>query len=61
MLTESEKPPHALHECALCAQRREHGSLLRMSDTDDVQEMWVCEDCQHKLTRRVDDEGVEGG
>ena len=57
----SEQPTSEPHECALCGQRREHGSLLRVSDTDDAQEMWVCEDCQHKLARRVDDEDVKGG
>ncbi len=59
-MTKSETPPHTLHECALCGERREHGSLLRVSDTDDAQEMWVCEDCQRKLTLQVDD-GAEGG
>ena len=60
-MTKSETPPPALHECALCGQRRAHGGLLRMSDTDDAQEMWVCEDCQHKLTWGIDGEGVQDG
>ena len=59
-MTKSETHPPALRECALCGQRRAHGGLLRMSDTDDAQEMWVCEDCQRKLALQVDD-GVEGG
>ena len=59
-MTKSETPPHALHECALCGRWRAHGGLLRMSDTDDAQEMWVCEDCQRKLALQVDD-GAEGG
>ncbi len=48
-------------QCALCAQDRTHGSLLRATDADETDSMWVCDDCQHKLTRRVDDEGVKGG
>ncbi len=56
----SEQPTSEPHECALCGQRRAEGSVLRVSDTDDAQEMWVCEDCQHKLALQVDD-GAEGG
>ena len=48
------------HMCALCVQRRTYGRLLRPADTDEAA-IWVCEDCQHKLTRCVDDEGVKGG
>ena len=59
-MTKSETPPHALRECALCGQRRAHGGLLRMSDTDDAQVMWVCKDCQHQLTLQVDD-SARGG
>ena len=58
-VTKSETPPRALHECALCGQRRAHGGLLRVSDTNDAHELWVCEDCQHQLILQVDDH-VEG-
>ena len=50
-----------LHDCALCGQERVEGSSLRVGDTDEVEALWVCADCQRKLTRQVDDEGVQGG
>ena len=54
-------PRPELHDCALCRQPRAHGSLLRVSDRDEGEAMWVCADCQQKLTRGIDDEGVQGG
>ena len=50
-----------VEECALCGQDRVQGSVLRVEDTDDSEGMWVCRDCQHKLVRQIDDEGVQGG
>lgn len=49
------------HTCAVCGQERTRGSLLTAADTDGADTMWVCDDCQHKLSRRVDDEGILGG
>jgi len=60
-MTKSKPPTPERHVCALCGQTRTHGGLLRAGDTDKAETMWVCEDCQHKLIRRVDDEGVKGG
>ena len=54
-------PRPELHDCALCRQPRTHGSLLRVEDTDEAEAIWVCADCQHKLTCGIDDEGVQGG
>lgn len=47
--------------CALCGGQRSHGSHLpsRVGMVDPA--LWVCVDCQHKLARRVDDEGALGG
>ena len=48
-------------QCALCGGLRSNGSLLASrTDTGDPM-LWVCSDCQHKLARRVDDEGALGG
>ena len=48
-------------ECALCCRHRLVGSVLP-SRPEMVNEMlWICADCQHKLSRRIDDEGVLGG
>ena len=54
-------PGPELHDCALCRQPRAHGSLLQVEDTDEAEAIWVCADCQQKLTRGIDDEGVQGG
>ena len=54
-------PRAEIHDCALCTQSRRRGSLLQVADTDEAEAMWVCEDCQHKLTCGIDDEGVKGG
>ncbi len=53
--------PAELHDCALCNQPRAHGSLLPVEDTDEAEDIWVCANCQHKLTCGIDDEGVQGG
>ena len=60
-MTESKTPAPDGHLCALCGQRRAHGSLLKPTASDETDTMWVCDDCQHKLNRRVDDESVKGG
>ena len=49
------------HDCALCGQGRIRGSPLRVADADETEGLWVCADCQRKLTCRIDDEGVLGG
>ena len=54
-------PRSELRGCALCDRLRVQGSLLRVADTDEAEAMWVCEDCQHKLTWGIDGEGVQGG
>ena len=54
-------PRPELHDCALCSQPRAHGSLLRVEDTDEAEAIWVCANCQRKLTCGIDDEGVQGG
>ena len=46
--------------CALCNGHRLIGSLLTFRPGVDEM-LWVCDDCQHKLARRVDDEGALGG
>lgn len=51
----------AVETCGLCGQQRVRGSLLRVSGPDEAEAIWVCEDCQHKLTLRIDNEGVKGG
>ena len=54
-------PRTAWYDCALCGQPRTHGTLLQVADANEAEAMWVCEDCQNKLIRRIDDEGVLGG
>ena len=46
--------------CSLCATHRLSGSLLAFRQGTGGMG-WVCEDCQHQLARRVDDEGTLGG
>ena len=52
-------PP--VHQCALCGNRRQTGSVLTSRPGPSNDMLWVCGDCQHKLSRRVDDEGTLGG
>ena len=47
--------------CALCAARRMSGSFLTLRNDLDHSNLWVFNDCQHKLARQVDDEGALGG
>ena len=47
--------------CSLCGSHRLTGSLLAFRPGTDEGMVWVCDDCQHKLARRVDDEGALGG
>ena len=47
--------------CSLCATHRLTGSLLAFCPGTVDGMGWVCEDCQHKLARRLDDEGTLGG
>ena len=47
--------------CSLCATHRLSGSLLAFRPGTGDGMGWVCEDCQHQLARRVDDEGTLGG
>ena len=49
------------HQCALCESQRVTGSLLSAQPSASGPALWVCDDCQHKLSRRVDDEGSLGG
>ena len=49
------------HECALCESQRKTGSLLSAHPGASGPALWVCDDCQHKLSRRIDDEGALGG
>ena len=56
-----ENPRDAFHECAVCGQRRAHGSVLRPEGGHESDAMWLCDDCQYKLSRRIDDEDVKGG
>ena len=53
--------PPLVHQCDLCGERRHIGSVLfsRSGARDEM--MWVCDDCQNKLARCVDDEGTLGG
>ena len=55
------RSPAELSDCAQYNQPRTHGSLLRVEDPDEAEAIWVRADCQHKLIRRIDDEGVKGG
>lgn len=47
--------------CSLCSSHRLNGGLLLFHPGTDTGMVWVCDDCQHKLARRVDDEGALGG
>ena len=49
------------HRCALCDSLRTSGSVLQSKLGRMEPGLWVCIDCQHKLARRVDDEGAMGG
>ena len=49
------------HVCSLCDSQRLTGSLLAFRPGTGDAMVWVCDDCQHKLARRVDDEGALGG
>ena len=49
------------YDCGLCGQPRLHGTPLQVAAQDDTDAMWVCDDCQHKLTLGLDDGGVLGG
>ena len=49
------------HICSLCNFHRLIGSLLAFRPGTGTGMVWVCDDCQHKLARRVDDEGTLGG
>ena len=51
----------ALSDCALCGQPRANGCWLHVANTDEAEAIWVCADCQQKLTCGIDDEGVQGG
>ena len=50
-----------LQDCALCRQPRANGCLLQVANTDEAEAIWVCANCQQKLTCGIDDEGVQGG
>ncbi len=53
--------PRPSHLCEVCGSHRlAGGPLLSRLDAASTM-MWVCADCQHKLSRRVDDEGTLGG
>ena len=54
-------PAAFAQECALCDSRRVTGSFLSYHPGAPGSSLWVCEDCQHKLARRIDDEGALGG
>ena len=47
--------------CSLCQEHRLGGSLLSFRPGTSHAMLWVCDDCQNKLARRVDDEGALGG
>lgn len=49
------------HMCSLCGSHRLAGSLLAFRPGSGDGMDWVCDDCQRKLARRVDDEGALGG
>ena len=53
--------PAFSHLCSLCNEQRLMGSLLAFRPGAGDAMLWVCNDCQHKLARRVDDEGALGG
>ena len=47
--------------CQLCGSDRQNGSFLAYRPTTTQSTLWVCNDCQKKISRRVDDEGTLGG
>ena len=49
----------SLSQCALCGQLRAVGSVVEPDNTRAA--LWICGDCQNKLNRSVDDEGVQAG
>ncbi len=57
-VTGSVRPSHL---CEVCGSHRLTGGPLLSSHDAASSMMWVCSDCQHKLARRVDDEGTLGG
>ena len=54
-------PRSLAQRCALCDGLRSQGSLLNSRHETGNSMLWVCSNCQHKLARRVDDEGALGG
>ena len=50
-----------VQKCALCCSYRLVGSVLLSGPGMANEMLWVCADCQHKLSRRIDDEWVLGG
>jgi len=59
-ISDTESLPVFTQECALCDSHNVTGSLLRSHPGASGQALWVCDDCQHKLARRIDDEGALG-
>ena len=59
-MPKSTTPQEEPRTCTVCGHSRTQGSLLRV-EGGETEAMWVCADCQQKLVRRVDDEGVKGG
>ena len=49
------------YTCVQCGQRRVSGRLLAPPAGDPAEGIWMCDDCQRKLSRRVDDKGSLGG
>ena len=48
--------------CVQCGQQRSLGQLLTPPEgINPAEEIWMCDDCQRKLSRRVDDKGALGG
>ena len=60
-ISDTGSPTVFTQECALCDRQRMTGSLLSSHPGASGQALWVCDDCQHKLARRIDDEGALGG
>ena len=57
----SRLTPPLVHQCDLCGERRYIGSVLSSRSAARDEMMCVCDDCQNKLSRYVDDEGTLGG
>ena len=56
------RTPIASIRCALCSEIRTSGCFLHLEPLGDKDKVeWVCQDCQNKLARKVDDEGTRGG